>query len=113
MQIDERREGQIVILAPHGAWDAATAPAFKEQANALVAADLIRFAIDFSHVEFIDSSALGSLVSLYKKVKPTLDGDVKLFALAPDIHVIFRETRLDRVFQILPTLEEAIRSFPT
>ena len=113
MQIDERREGQVVVLAPHGAWDAATAPAFKERAGALVAEGCIRFAIDFSHVQFIDSSALGSLVSLYKKVKPTLDGDVKLFALAPDIHVIFRETRLDRVFQIVPTLEEAIRSFAT
>lgn len=111
MQIDDRCEGQVVVLAPHGAWEATTAPAFKERADALVKEGLIRFAIDFSHVDFIDSSALGSLVSLYKKVKPTLNGDVKLFGLAPDIHVIFRETRLDRVFQIVSTLDEAIRAF--
>ena len=98
----------VAVLAPRGEWDAAASPAFKACWTMAFEQGCRHFVIDFSRVDFIDSSALSSLVSLFKRVNPTLNGQVRLFALHDDVRRIFAETRLDRVFDILATREEAL-----
>lgn len=106
MQIGESRDGQTVILSPSGDWDVETSPEFSALALRLAEAGSSRFAVDFRQVTFIDSSALACLISLYKRVKPTRGGDVKLFGMRPELLVIFRQTRLDHVFGIAETYEQ-------
>lgn len=78
--------------------------------NALEA-DLKNMVIDFSNCDFIDSAGLGVLVSSYKKAMEQ-KGNLKLAAINnPKVLKIFQLTRLDKVFDIYPTLEEAIHSF--
>jgi anti-sigma B factor antagonist len=65
-----------------------------------------RVAIDLSKVDFMDSSGLGSLVSLLKIVRP--EGELCLFGVRPSVQEILRLTHLDAVFGHEKTEDEAM-----
>jgi anti-sigma B factor antagonist len=69
-----------------------------------------KFVIDFSSTGYIDSSGLGVLVSLAKKVREA-GGDLKLAALNEDLRTLFELTKLDTLFTIADSAEEAVSSF--
>lgn len=59
------------------------------------------FVFNFNQCDFIDSTGLGALVSIYKKCAEK-GGSVKLESLKPDVEKLFKLTRLDKVFEICP-----------
>lgn len=63
--------------------------------------------IDLSEVQFIDSSGLGALLSGYKNANLRASG-FALAGLQPGVKSMFDLTRLHRVFEIYPSLEEAL-----
>ena len=65
--------------------------------------------IDLKDVRFIDSSGLGALVSGFKNAI-SHQGSLKLASLQPQVKSMFELTRLHRVFEIFPSLTEAIES---
>jgi anti-sigma B factor antagonist len=65
----------------------------------LVAAGHRRVLLDFANVEFLNSTVLGKLITLHKKLR-SADGELKLCSLQQQILDIFAITRLDRVFDI-------------
>jgi anti-sigma B factor antagonist len=67
-----------------------------------------RLALDFANVQYLSSLALGRLISLKKKLTD-LDGRLRLFHVHPDLMEVFRITNLNRVFEILPDRESALR----
>lgn len=69
-----------------------------------------RFVIDFSDTGYIDSSGLGVLVSLAKKVHEA-DGSLRLAGLNDDLRTLFELTKLDTLFTIDASPEQAIASF--
>ena len=58
-----------------------------------------KFLIDFSKTGYIDSSGLGVLVSLSKKIREH-GGDLRLAALNEDLRTLFELTKLDTLFRI-------------
>lgn len=56
--------------------------------------------LDFSQCEFIDSTGLGVLVSIYKKCE-SVNGTLKLSFIKPQVKRLFKLTRLDQVFHII------------
>jgi anti-sigma B factor antagonist len=69
-----------------------------------------RFLIDFSRTGYIDSSGLGALVSISKKVREQ-GGELKLSGLNEDLRSLFELTKLDTLFTIAETPEQALSSF--
>jgi anti-sigma B factor antagonist len=69
-----------------------------------------RFLIDCSQTGYIDSSGLGALVSLARKVRE-LGGELRIAGLNEDLRALFELTKLDTLFQISPTAEEALAGF--
>ena len=69
-----------------------------------------RFVIDFTSTGYIDSSGLGVLVSLSKKIREQ-GGDLRLAGLNEDLQTLFELTKLDTLFQISDTRERALESF--
>jgi len=55
--------------------------------------------IDFSHVQFLSSSALGALLRIHKKCKE-YKVSLKLCSISPDIYEVFKITNLVKVFDI-------------
>jgi len=55
--------------------------------------------IDFAQTSYIDSSGLGVLVSLSKRIRES-GGELRLAALNEDLGTLFELTRLDTLFSI-------------
>ena len=66
-----------------------------------------RFVIDFSGTGYIDSSGLGVLVSVSKKIREA-GGDLRLSGLNEDLRTLFELTKLDTLFRISDTKAEAV-----
>lgn len=69
-----------------------------------------KFLIDCSHTAYIDSSGLGALVSLSKKVRE-VNGELRIAGLNEDLRSLFELTKLDTLFPISPTAEDALAAF--
>lgn len=66
--------------------------------------------VDFARTGYIDSSGLGVLVSLAKKIRE-MDGQLRLANLNDDLQTLFELTKLDTLFQISETRERALDGF--
>ncbi len=65
------------------------------------------FVVDFAETGYIDSSGLGVLVSLSKKIREQ-DGELRLSGLNEDLRTLFELTKLDTLFAISDTREGAL-----
>ena len=66
--------------------------------------------INFAEVEFLSSAALNKLIILDKKVKSN-DGKLVLSDLRPEINEVFAITRLDQLFTIADSEQNALVAF--
>jgi anti-sigma B factor antagonist len=69
-----------------------------------------KFVVDFGKTGYIDSSGLGVLVSLSKKIREQ-GGELRLAGLNEDLQTLFELTKLDTLFTITRTAEEALAAF--
>ncbi|MEE2899433.1 MAG: STAS domain-containing protein [Gemmatimonadota bacterium] len=69
-----------------------------------------KFVIDFSSTGYIDSSGLGVLVSLSKKIREQ-GGELRLSSMNEDLRTLFELTKLATLFRIMDTKEEALDGF--
>ncbi len=66
--------------------------------------------IDFAKTGYIDSSGLGALVSISKKVREQ-GGELRLAGLNEDLRSLFELTKLDTLFAIADGSEQALAGF--
>jgi anti-sigma B factor antagonist len=69
-----------------------------------------RLLIDFSGTGYIDSSGLGALVSISKRIREA-GGELRLSGLNEDLRSLFELTKLDTLFSIAETPQQALASF--
>lgn len=110
MEITTREEGKTVILNLSGRLDLASGSALKEEIKQLSGKGTTNVHLNLSQVEFINSSGLGSLVSIMKEIR-LLKGRLTLSNLAGYVQEIFDITQLSHIFEIFETEEEALASY--
>src|SRR5882724_2064897 len=76
----------------------------------LLKQDRPRIVFDFSQVCQIDSAGVDMLVDCVEEVARR-DGDLKLAAVRPESAIILELTRVDRLFEIFETVQDAVDSF--
>lgn len=86
--------------------DAAMAIQFKEDMRAETENGPERVILDLSSVKFIDSSGLGAIVAAMKQLGK--ERSLDLAGLTPMVEKVFRLTRMDTVFNLYGTLQEAM-----
>ncbi len=69
-----------------------------------------RLLVDFSRTGYIDSSGLGALVSISKRIREA-GGELRLSGLNDDLRSLFELTKLDTLFAIAETPEQALSNF--
>ncbi len=69
--------------------------------------DNMKLLLTFKNVEHLSSAALGMLITLHNKVKET-EGRLMLSDINPQIYQVFEITKLDRLFEIHPTAQQAL-----
>ena len=94
------------LLSVEGDLDLASAPSLKWALADLQSAGRRHVVVDLAKVSFIDSTALGVLVGAQRG----LDPGVKLAIACAEENVlrIFELTGLDGMFEIVPTLQDAL-----
>jgi anti-sigma B factor antagonist len=106
LSIRTETSGEAVVIHVGGDLDVYTAPRLKETlAKALVNGG--RLVLDFSEVHFMDSTALGVLVSAQEQSQAT-DGDLRLVMDDPYLLKIFHITGFDGMFSIYPEVSGAV-----
>jgi anti-sigma B factor antagonist len=110
LNYDKRERDGVTTFALKGNLDALTAPSLKKDIEALLAARKVNVVFDLGGLDLIDSSGVGAIVSLFKRVR-TLQGDVKVARLQGQPAEIFKLLRLDRAFELFDTVDAAVARF--
>jgi anti-sigma B factor antagonist len=66
--------------------------------------------LDFASVDHLSSAALGMLINCNNRVR-SKNGQLRLANIKAQIMEVFVITKLNKLFKILPTCEEALASF--
>ncbi|MDF1717049.1 MAG: STAS domain-containing protein [Antarcticimicrobium sp.] len=98
--------GARVVTVKAERIDAAVAIQFKENMRTETDGGPERVILDLSEVSFIDSSGLGAIVAAMKHLGA--DRRLDLAGLSPMVEKVFRLTRMDTVFTLFPSLDDAM-----
>ena len=98
-------EGNLLTVAFDGRLVAAAVPGLRADLVVRIA-EGTNVLFDLRKMVHIDSSGLGLLVQVLQKVKAG-GGRVILAALQPAPKIVFDITKVSRVFEIVPTVEDA------
>lgn len=85
--------------------DAINSPELRTQVKELTDSGVNRIIIDLSNVTFMDSSGLGTIVSILKMLGVT--GDLVIAGATGVVADLFTLTRMDRVFRMCTDAESA------
>jgi anti-sigma B factor antagonist len=106
----QKHPGGVLVIEVDGQLIVANRQELKQRVlDALEAGDR-KVLIDFTRASYIDSSGLGVLVSLSKKIRDE-GGDLRLAGLNEDLKTLFELTKLDTLFAITDSAAEALAAF--
>ncbi|WP_417206276.1 STAS domain-containing protein [Antarctobacter sp.] len=99
------QDGVDIITVDATRIDAAVAIQFKDRMREVLGTDKPRYVLDLQQVEFIDSSGLGAIVAGMKLLPK--GGTLELAGLRPAVDKVFRMTRMDSIFAIHQSVQDA------
>lgn len=107
MEMKTWKEGDVLVVQPMvKRIDSVTANDFKGTMIDLINEGNMRIVLDLTTVDFIDSTGLGMVVSTLKSLGK--DGVMAICCLSDIVKSLFTLTRMNRLFEIFPTVDEAV-----
>ena len=98
--ISVETEGQFLVLRFHtDRFDATNAAEFSQALEDLTLEDVGQIVLDFEQVKLIDSSAVGVLIDLYKRL-PDGSRSIAIRHPQPSVAAIIEFLRLHRIFRL-------------
>lgn len=94
----------VQVLTPAGILDGTKAEEVRAQVNQALAAGAKTLLMDLKDTTFVDSSGLGTLVSVLKQVR-SKDCEMYVCSINPQVKMLFELTSMDRVFEIFENRE--------
>lgn len=107
MSFKARKAGSVTVVEVDGQLIVGNRHELKQMVLGKLEDGARRFVIDFARTGYIDSSGLGILVSLSKRVRQA-GGEFRLASLNQDLQRLFELTKLDTLFEVRGTLDEAL-----
>ena len=99
MRFTTEKQGDTVVVSVGGQLIVGNRQELKQIVLDQVERGERKFLIDFSQTGYIDSSGLGVLVSLSKKIREQ-GGELQLRHLNDDLRTVFELTKLDTLFRL-------------
>ncbi len=87
------------IISPKGDLDIYTSNEFKNKILDIFEKEQVDLLIDGTNLEYVDSTGLGALISIFKSTKEA-DKKIVLLNLKANIRKLFHITELDKLFLI-------------
>jgi anti-sigma B factor antagonist len=106
MEIKTESQGPYTTLRVAGRLDLNSSTSLKEKIKSLLSEGIVNLVIDMGGVDFINSSGLGTLVSILKDVR-MVKGKMVLCNLGRYVNEIFEITQLSHIFDLFPNEKEA------
>lgn len=79
--------------------DASASRDFKKEVDAIWSSEVTKVEMDFNQVDFIDSSGVGALIGVYKRLQGP-NGRVRLTHVKAPVQSVIELLRLHRIFEI-------------
>ncbi len=109
LKIDARTEGEgTAVLSLTGEVDVANAGRVRDSGLKLISDGVKRLIIDLNQTEYMDSTGLGTLVGLLKRMRET-GGEVMVAVSQPRVKRLFEITGLTQVFRIYDDVAAALK----
>ena len=99
MEYNSSKTGQTVTLQISGELDALTVPDIRPELDRIVAEGGDRVVVDLTGLRLVDSSGVGAIVSLFKRVRAE-GRQFEVAGIQGQPLQIFQVLRLDRVFRL-------------
>lgn len=80
------------------------------KADELKGSGYVKILVDFSHVDYVDSTGIGFLIGIYTSVKKSPQGQFALFNANRRVREVLELTRLAEVIQMFPTEAAALQA---
>lgn len=110
MRIQTETVGDIMIVTFCGQHlDASTHMEFRNEITPVTEAN-DKIVFDIGEVEFVDSSGIGVILSMVRRVRERR-GELRICRITPPVKAIFDLVRMNRLVEIYPTAEEAVKAF--
>ena len=106
-EIREGPEATVVVLS--GEIDLHQSPALHAALVEVAGRRPKRLVLNMSEVAYMDSSGVGTLVELLRRVN-AYKGKLALVSLSPRVRGVFEITKLDKFFQIVTSEEQALKA---
>lgn len=97
----------IPVVKVAGEIDVYTVPEFKSAVNKAMEAGAKYLVVDLTDVGYMDSGGFGTLLGATKRLKPK-GGGIDLVGCSEAIERMLRITRLDSIFGVYGTVDEAV-----
>ncbi len=111
MQIKHATSGDIAVLHLQGKiMGGPDATTLHEKLHELIENGTRSVVVDLRDVDWMNSSGLGILIGGLSALRKS-GGDLRLSTVTEKIEEVLRITKLDRVFDIYATIEDAIASY--
>lgn len=110
MKMTTDREGDIFVCRLEGEIDFNNSPELRKSFIKLIEDQARKVILDLEKVTYIDSSGLATLVEMLQKLKNS-SGRLKLANLQEKVKSVFEITKLEKIFEIYPQIQQAIESF--
>lgn len=109
LKIDSRTEGEdTAVLSLTGEVDVANASQVRDAGLSLISRGVKRLVVDLERTEYMDSTGLGTLVGLLKRLKES-GGAIAIAAAQSRVERLFVITGLDRIFSLCGDVEAALK----
>ncbi len=105
----EPKKGLTVCMI-EGEIDINSSPDLKKTFDKLISQKVPKLVINLSKVTYVDSSGLATLVEILKNMR-SYGGKMRLTNLSSKIKSLFEITKLDKLFEIMASEEEAVSNF--
>ncbi len=96
----QNKDSQTTVVTGLLELVAANAAQVRDEIRAALPTATVNLDLDLSALTFLDSSGLGTLISLHKTLR-SRNGTVRLLKPAANVQQILELTRLHRVFEIV------------
>jgi anti-sigma B factor antagonist len=110
MAFHVNREGDVTVVDVDGQLIVGNRQELKQRVLDELERGERKFLVDFTNTGYIDSSGLGVLVSLSKKIREQ-GGDLRLASLNEDLNTLFELTKLNTLFTISETRDEGLQGY--
>jgi anti-anti-sigma factor len=107
MEIQKRKEKNVLLVSVQGRVDAVTAPELEKDLLETIAGGEKRLLLDLSTLQYISSAGLRSLLVLAKKLKAE-QGEILFAGLQGPVDEVFKISGFYSLFKIFDSQEAAL-----